>query len=99
MALGRGKTVLATLAPLGPFLVLALSLTPAGRATVPAGKGCMPVSVATTLGTFSYAVRVEAGAAGCGAARAASGCGVFGCAPVEAESGLRLSIGGRMARR
>jgi hypothetical protein len=71
MALGRGKTVLATLAPLGAFLVFALSLTSAGRATVTAGKGCMPVSVATTLGTFTYAVRVEAGAAGCGAARAA----------------------------
>ena len=71
MALGRGKTVLATLAPLCACLVSALSLTSAGRATVTAGKGCMPVSVATTLGTFTYAVRVEAGAAGCGAARAA----------------------------
>ena len=69
--MGGGKTVLATLALPVALLVLALSLTPSGRATVRAGKGCMPVSVATTRGAFTYAVRIEAGAVGCGAARAA----------------------------
>jgi hypothetical protein len=68
MVLEGGKTPLATFALLA---ALALSLTPAGHGTVTAGKDCMPVSVATTVGTFTYAVRVEAGAVGCGAARAA----------------------------
>ena len=66
--MGGGKTPLVTFALLA---ALALSLTPAGHGTVTAGKGCMPVSVATSVGTFTYAVRLEAGAVGCGAARAA----------------------------
>src|ERR687887_2737455 len=68
MVLGGGKTPLVTFALLA---ALALSLTPAGHGTVTAGKGCMPVSVATSVGTFTYAVRLEAGAVGCGAERAA----------------------------
>jgi hypothetical protein len=68
MVLEGGKTLLATFTLLAG---LALSLTPAGHGTGTAGQGCMPVSVVTTVGTFTYAVRVEAGAVGCGAARAA----------------------------
>jgi hypothetical protein len=68
MVLEGPKTLLAAVALLA---ALALSLTPAGHSTVTAEKRCMPVSVATTVATFTYAVRVEAGAVGCDAARGA----------------------------
>lgn len=45
----------------------ALSSASAGGAT--AGKTCQPISVANTLGTFTYTTRVDAGSVGCGLAR------------------------------
>ena len=47
---------------------LALSSPAMGRGQS-AGETCLPISLENALGTFTYTVRIEAGAVGCGRAR------------------------------
>jgi hypothetical protein len=53
---------------LGACAALVLSSSATGRGQS-AGKACLPISLGNTLGTFTYTVRIEAGAVGCGLAR------------------------------
>jgi hypothetical protein len=59
-----------TASAVAAVLIACASLTLSSAAgQTPTAKSCMPVSVATTLGTFTYRTRVEAGSVGCGLAR------------------------------
>jgi hypothetical protein len=53
----------------GTCAALVLSSSATGSAQV-AGKGCLPISIQNSLGTFTYLVRIEAAGVGCGLARA-----------------------------
>lgn len=57
-----------------------------------AGKACMPVSVATQ-GTFTYAVRVEAGSVSCAVARAVVRDATYWPPEEDATAGWRCSVG------
>jgi hypothetical protein len=48
-------------------LVLSSSATGSAQSV---GKGCLPISIQNSLGTFTYVVRIEAAGVGCGLARA-----------------------------